>query len=379
MSTPRTSRESFTKIADSAVASLCAEYPERATLLGDHSHDHRLGDQTPAAAHRRSAELSSLVTELDGLDDAALDTADTVDRDILRTAASAELLELSDLDEASWNPMLHNPGRALYRLLARDFAPLPQRTENLAARLRSVPDYLAAARERLTDQSRVHVETAIDQLDGTLGLIETSLPEALAQAGADLDLSDDIGRAAAAVRSHQDWLRSQLAGAHRSPRLGEPLFARKLALTLATPWAPKALLEQAYHDLERVETELAELVGRSRGVAAADREAIAAEFDRLAADCPTGDTILRRCREALAETTAFVREHDLVSLLDDPVDIIEMPEIDRGVAVAYCVAVGAVETAPLSTQFAVSPPPRDWSPDEVQSFYREYNTTCCTT
>ena len=50
-----------------------------------------------------------------------------------------------------------------------------------------------------------------------------------------------------------------------------------------------------------------------------------------------------------------------------------MPEIDRGVAVAYCVAVGALETAPLATQFAVSPTPKDWPAERVRSFYREYN------
>ncbi len=363
----------FTEFADGAVASLCAEYPEQATFLGDHSHDHELSDPSLAAAHRRRAELTTLVEQLDGPAAEQLGTADSVDREILRTAACSELLDLSELDEASWNPMLHNPGQAIYALLSRDFAPLPQRLSSLAGRLRSVPDYLQAARTRLTDQSSVHVETAIGQLDGTLALIETAVPEALAEAGGELDLSEELGRAAAAVREHQDWLRSQLAGARRSPRLGEELFARKLALTLATPWQPKTLLEQAYRDLERVEAELAELVGRSGGVAAVDRSVIAAEFDRLAEDCPTSDTILGLCGDALAETTAFVRDHDLMTLLDDPVDIIEMPEIDRGVAVAYCVAVGALETAPLSTQFAVSPTPRDWSADRVRSFYREYN------
>ena len=38
----------------------------------------------------------------------------------------------------------------------------------------------------------------------------------------------------------------------------------------------------------------------------------------------------------MAETTEFVREHELVSLVDDPCVIQEMPEFARGVAVAYC-------------------------------------------
>jgi uncharacterized protein (DUF885 family) len=363
--------EQFDQIAGEAIASLCAEYPDQATFLGDHSQDGRLGYPTLAAAHRRRSELNTLVSTLDGLDPAQLDLADTVDRDILLTAARSELLDLTEIDEASWNAMLHNPGQALYGLLSRDFAPLPQRLSDLGARLRAVPDYLAAARERLTDQSRVHAETAIGQLDGTLALIESEIPAALSKAGGKLIPAEDLDRAAAAIGAHQGWLRDQLASAQRSPRLGAELFGRKLALTLATPWQPEALLAQAYGDLERVESELAELAARSG--AGSDRAAIAAGFDRLAADAPTSDTILQLCRDALAETTAFVRKHELITLLEDPVDIIEMPEIDRGVAVAYCVPVGPLETAPLATQFAVSPTPSDWSEERVRSFYREYN------
>ena len=365
--------ENFTRIADDAVASWCATYPAEATFLGDHSHDDRLGDPTAAAEQRRRGELTALIGQLDELPADELDTADTVDRDILRTAAESELLALTDLDEASWNPMLHNPGQALYGLLSRDFAPLPERLANVAGRLRAVPDYLEAARGRLGDMCRVHVETAIGQLEGTLALIEGEIPAAVAEAGTGQDLSREIGQAAAAVRAHQDWLRGQLEGAQRSARLGKELFADKLALTLATPWQPNSLLDQAYRDLDRVEAELAELVGRTTGAGTADRAAIAAEFARLAEDAPTSETILRLCREALTETTEFVRRHDLLTLFDDPVDIIEMPEIDRGVAVAYCVAVGALETAPLATQFAVSPTPMDWSAERVRSFYREYN------
>ncbi|MEO6501039.1 MAG: DUF885 domain-containing protein [Jatrophihabitantaceae bacterium] len=364
--------EHFTKIANDAVASLCSHYPDQATFLGDHSHDDRLGDPSLAAEQRRVEELRSLIAQLK-LPTEQLDTADAVDRDILRTAAESELLLLTDLDEASWNPMTHNPGQALYALLTRDFAPLPERLSSVAGRLRAVPEYLQAARGRLSDMSPLHVQTAIGQFEGTLALIESEIPAAIAEAGGSPDLTHEISQAAAAVREHQDWLRAELAGAQRSPSLGADLYARKLALVLATPWQPKMLLEQAYRDLDRVESELADLVGQSTDTANPDRAAIAAEFSRLAADVPTSETILQLCRDAMDETTEFVRKHDLLTLHDDPVEIIAMPEIDRGVAVAYCVAVGVLETAPLATQFAVSPTPKDWSEDQVRSFYREYN------
>jgi uncharacterized protein (DUF885 family) len=50
-----------------------------------------------------------------------------------------------------------------------------------------------------------------------------------------------------------------------------------------------------------------------------------------------------------------------------------MPEFARGVAVAYCDAPGPLATVTVPTFFAISPTPADWSPERVESFYREYN------
>jgi uncharacterized protein (DUF885 family) len=75
----------------------------------------------------------------------------------------------------------------------------------------------------------------------------------------------------------------------------------------------------------------------------------------------------------MVEATAFVQQHDLVTLYDDPVEVIVMPEIHRGVAVAYCDAPGPLDPPDSTTFFAISPTPADWSPERVASFYREYN------
>ena len=96
-------------------------------------------------------------------------------------------------------------------------------------------------------------------------------------------------------------------------------------------------------------------------------------LDRLAADVPDDATILGFGRDALAALIAFVTDRQLVTVYDDPVEVIPMPEIDRGVAVAYCDSPGPLEPAPLPTFVAVSPTPADWPAERVASFYREYN------
>src|SRR3546814_8773331 len=81
----------------------------------------------------------------------------------------------------------------------------------------------------------------------------------------------------------------------------------------------------------------------------------------------------RRRKQALADATAFVKAKDLVTVPDDPVKIILMPEFQRGVAVAYCDSPGPLDKG-LDTYFAISPIPDDWSDEQATSFLREYNS-----
>jgi len=182
-----------------------------------------------------------------------------------------------------------------------------------------------------------------------------------------------------ALAEHRDWLSARLE-AHKGagddqtaggdgfadPRIGDALFARKLALTLSASADAGAVLARAEADLDRVTQEITELASRLGGT---PREVL----DRLGAAAPDGANILTFCAQALAAQTAFVRDHDLVTLYDDPVELVDMPEIDRGVAVAYCDPPGPLEPVPGATFIAVSPTPKDWTAERVASFYREYN------
>ena len=137
-----------------------------------------------------------------------------------------------------------------------------------------------------------------------------------------------------------------------------------------------------------METITAEMYGLAQGVLAgrADapalpaspsreerRAAIAAALELAYAERPARDQVVPLARETLETTTAFVRAHDLVSVPDDPVQIILMPEFQRGVAVAYCDSPGPLDRG-QDTFYAVSPIPDDWTEEQVASFLREYNT-----
>ncbi|MCX6414846.1 MAG: DUF885 domain-containing protein [Actinobacteria bacterium] len=359
--------DEFRALAASVVDELLSWEPVAATWLGDHRFDARLPDFTSAHLRRCRTQIEDWLAALDAIDDLDLEPEDGVDLEILRAQLSRIHFEITELRATTWNPMLWNPGTALHLLLIRDFAPIDVRAESLRGRLAAIPRFLVDARAELGVMTRVHVETAIAQLAGTLALIEGEVAEVAGD--------ESLTRAAAAsVMGFTEWLAEQLPDAERSPRLGGHLYSAVLWHSLDDGISPEALLEQAERSLDDISARMRLVAGEYLGESAESDGVVERALARVASDAPVTDsTVLGIVEDATARSLAFVLEHDLVSIPETAVRIIEMPEIHRGVAVAYCDAPGPLESADVATFVAVSPTPAEWSPERTLSFYREYN------
>jgi uncharacterized protein (DUF885 family) len=221
---------------------------------------------------------------------------------------------------------------------------------------------------------RVHLETAVGQFDGTIALISKDIDAALEAAPQCAGLLARVRPAALeALSEHRGWLCAQLDSpdGFADPRIGPERFARKLSLTLNTAADADAILARAQSDLDLVTEQIAELAAQIAG--ATSPGVVRQVLGQLAQDVPDEGSILEFGQAALAAQTSFVTDRRLVTVYDDPIELIPMPEIDRGVAVAYCDSPGPLEQAPLSTFIAVSPAPSGWTAERIASFYREYN------
>jgi hypothetical protein len=372
----------FTALARDYLDDRAERHPQLATDLGDHRHDTRLPDFSAAASADERQALDGFAARLAAIDTGALSAEHQVDAGMLASSVALRIFELDELRERTWNPLAANPGRPIHALLLRDFAPLPERLASVAGRLAEVPALLATARGRLGRMPKVHLETAIGQFSGTISLVSSEVDAALEAApGCAAQIEAVRPAALDALTEHRAWLSARLdqgAGGFADPRIGPERFARKLSLTLDAEADADAILARAHADLDRVSDEMAalaaELAGPPQaGTQAADGALARQVLDRLADDAVDDATILGFCRQALAAQTGFVRECQLVTTYDDPVEVIEMPEVSRGVAVAYCDSPGPLEPAPVPTFVAVSPTPAGWPAQRVTSFYREYN------
>ncbi|GAA4689191.1 DUF885 domain-containing protein [Phytohabitans rumicis] len=363
----------FIPLAERIVEAVLEINPATASYVGDHRFDDQLPDLSTGGMAAQVAMLRDAGDALAEVDADALDPPERVDHAVLSALVERGLFEATEVRGHEWDPLEHNPAPLLYALIARPFAPPEERLTSLAGRLAAVPDALATARATLRDCPRVHVETAVGQFAGAAALVREEVPGLLAAAPAlDGTVAPLAEAAATALDDFAGWLRSRVDSSDRDPRLGRRLWEARLWHTLDTELSAAQVLARAQANLERATEEIraaaAELVG---GPASDDtvRRALA----HLAAEHPDNETIVDLAKVTLDETTEFVRAHDLVTLVDDPCEIRQMPEFARGVAVAYCDSPGPLETADVPTFYCIAPTPADWPAERVESFYREYN------
>ncbi|MFE6448253.1 DUF885 domain-containing protein [Nocardiopsis dassonvillei] len=366
----------FREVAERVLDSLLHDAPEWALDLGDTRGASRLSDHSAEADVRRVSVLTDALGSLDEIDPDLIPAGDRVDLEVLRTRVSADLWHTAELRPHTWDPLLYSPGEALHALVEREVLPLPERLSALAARCAALPDHLATARSRLSEgpgMPRVHVETALAQAAGARAMLTSDVPAPAEGAPSALEPAREA--ALAAVEEHAAWLRDRLETATADPRLGERDFAAQLWYTLDSELSPEALLVRAESDLLATEEAIAETAAEYLG-GARRREGVAEALAELAVRGATdADTVRPACADALLHLNERVRALDIVTVHDDPVRIVPMPEARRGVSVAYCEPPGPLDprSGEQPTLVAVAPPPEDWSAERRESFFREYN------
>jgi uncharacterized protein (DUF885 family) len=169
----------FTRLAREYLDDQAERHPESATGLGDHRFDGRLADPSAQAFKAERSALDAWDRRLAAIDQGALSAEHQVDAAMMANGVARRVFEIDELREHTWNPLFANPGRAIYQLLVRDFAPLAERLEAVAGRLGQIPAVLAEARRQLGRMPRVHLETAVGQFDGTIAMVSKDIDAAL--------------------------------------------------------------------------------------------------------------------------------------------------------------------------------------------------------
>jgi uncharacterized protein (DUF885 family) len=382
----------FTGLSRKAVDSWFELSPVYATQMGEHRHDSELNDLSAAGRQKSLAATKALLAELAQIDRSKLSREDQVDAAILANQLQYDIWREETLQDWAWDPQVYNDlaGNAIYLLMAREFAPLPQRLQSAIARMEKIPALLAQARANL-DPARVpkvHAETVARQNPGILSIVEQFITPNAKELPPDdrKRLTAATATLKKAVDEQQRWLdKSLVPNAKGDFRLGAALYDQKLKFALSSSLSRDEIKHRAAAEIARVRGDMygiarGLLKGRTGAPAlpetptpAQQQSAIEAALELAYAERPLRNKVVQDATDALHSATEFARAKDLMTLPDSAVQIILMPEFQRGVAVAYCDSPGPLDKN-LATFYAVSPIPDEWNAAQVDSYLREYNS-----
>jgi len=382
-----TQDDAFQKNAHDYIEHYLQANPEEATELGDHRFDGQLTDYSPEARAKDLATQKEFRDKLNSIDGSQLTGANNIDFRILKENIDYQIFQAEELRVPEWNPLVYMQSLAnsLYLLVARDFASPEKRIPNLRQRMEKIPRVIAQAKANLQHPPRVHTETAIEQAQGAISLVHEGLAPLLDQSPRmKKDLTPLQEKTAAALEDYKKWLQNDLLPRSDGDfRLGAEKYRKKLRFALASDLSMEEIMKRATADLQQTQTAIYETAlplyrkyfpsADPAAAGLADKHKVtAAVLDKLAEQHPDDATVVDYAKKIVTEATDFVKQHDLVTVPNVPLDVIAMPEFKRGVAIAYCDAPGPLDKTGR-TFFAVAPTPKDWSKERRESFFREYN------
>jgi uncharacterized protein (DUF885 family) len=305
-----------------------------------------------------------------------------LDRDLERSIWVAENHRAFETDPRVYNEAIAD---APYLLLTQCTLPIERRAQLCEQRIALVPRIVENAKRCLKNPPAVYVETAIKQNKGSISFYESGIFEVAGQTPQLSSLRSASQKAATVLKGYNEYLeKTLLPQAKGEWRLGKQRFARKLDLELDAGIGADELFREATAEHARVEREMW-VMGRQLwgklfpGVAAPPddaqgrRELTARVLKELSKRHSTPETILKDATASAAGIKQFIASRRILTLPDpDRCRIIEMPEFQRGNSTAFLSPAPPLDPS-ASSIYAISPPPKDWSPERAITLLEEYN------
>lgn len=367
--------ERWDALAERLAKATLERIPELATYLGVHDFDHQVYDYSERA---RDAEIRTLHHLLQEIQSVPRDQL-TEERALDHAMAEWEIRHwLIDLE--SWRSWTHDPDTpnsivvgGVFTLAKRAFAPPEERLKAVIARLRQAPTTFAHARRQLTEPARVPTEIAIQQVRGTIGFFERSLPAAFSEVK-DTSLWNEFESVNREViecyRAYAQWLEEEvLPHAEHSFAIGEDRYRLRLKWGEGVDMPLDKLIEIGKNELQRLQ-ELFIATAARIDPHRSPREV----FDEMAQDHPSAEELIPFTQGMLEELRQFCIDRDVVTIPSDVrCRVEETPEFMRELTFASMDTPGPFEEVATEAFYNVTLPAPEWSPESKEGHLRAFN------
>jgi uncharacterized protein (DUF885 family) len=347
--------------------------PTYATLLGIHAWDEQLADQSRERVLADIERDRAHVAAVEALDSAGLSPEARFERELelhhvrLRIYRT-ETVRIWERRSTGASAL----GDALFPLFTRDFAPLPERLDSIAARLEAAPGFLAGFRSRaVVPQVAQWLQIELNASDNVPRFLDEIVAAADAggvgvSAVGRRRLIQAVDRAKTSIEGQVEWLHEIRPGATADWPIGPERYGELVQLRGFEGLDADAILEIGWQQLERNH---------------ADRAAAAREIDPRATEAevvarvksdhpPTFDAALERYRDDMRRARQHLIEHDIATVpADERVEVIATPPYLRGV-MPFAAYFEPARWDPSPVGVYVVTPSVDDHPDALREHYR---------
>lgn len=314
-------------IAEERLRRIVRTHPVTATWMGIHSEDHRLADGSREAVEQEIADERATLRACESVDPASCSRVGRVERDLTIQTLRRALFDLEV--HRVWerrSTAMDEVGDGLFLVLAREFAPLPERLASMTARLEAAPRALEEHRSRLGPRpvrlwNEIELESAT-QMPALFEEVVAAGRDVLGEA-AQRRLERAATTAAEALSGYSGWLHERLADAVDDFPLGRERYDELIGLRAFDGLDADQILEIGDRQLAELK---AARVATAREV---DPHASEAEvLERIKSDTPPDfAAALEAYREAMVRARRHVLDRDLATV--PPGERIEVRETPR--------------------------------------------------
>ena len=371
--------DTFAKFVDDYYAALFAWDPNQATYAGVHDYDAKLTDLSAAAIAARGESVGKFQARLKALRAGKLTADEQIDAEVLDHALRAEELDLGTVRDWKRNPVayLGKPAEGIDMLMKRSFAPPAERLKSIIGRLKHTPPLIAAMKANVENPPREFTDLGVIVAKGSVGFFKTDLPAwAKTAAGADAKLLAEFEAAnapvVAAFEAAAKWLEADLLPKSKGTyAIGAKAFLDKLAAEEMLDIPLDKLLAIGEATLKRDREAFAE-TARKIDPKKTPTEVLAL----LTEDHPKPDDLVPATRGTIERCRKFLIEKKIVSVPSEVrPTIAETPPFARTGGFASMDTPGAYETKATEAFYYVTPPEKEWTPQQKTEHMRQFNQT----
>lgn len=353
--------------------------PLEASQVGNHKYSEKSSVKDTNYYEAYARLLSQSRSDFLKIERSKLSQDEIVDLDLLLNYIESSLWHIKTFKSHEWRPDYYNYGSHISTTLEASNLNENEKLKSLKSRLQKIDEYYLNAKKNIFKPTKEHTELAISQNKSLVLYIDS-----LKIKFKDEELLVSLDKAKDIVKSYVNFLvevknNPQKVGGFRSFRIGKKLYEQKFKFDINSDRTPLELYSialknksEAINKMYEISQNLWEKYFSNEKKPKQKTDLIKKIISKVSLAHGKPEEFVEDVKKQVPHLVAYVNKKNLIYLdPSKPLKIRETPVYERGFAGASVDAPGFFD-AGRETFYNVTPL-GDMSPDEQESYLREYN------